>query len=178
MRGTPEALRRPCEVQDAPATSQNKRDRWQYISPAFIDDLFSQPMDSAAPSSLLPEAASDPVAAVRDGLPHAALERVREALGAPDVLLARALGVSERTLYRRRKEEGRLTPEESDRLLLLAETVELATEALDDPTEAQRWLREPHSLLAGESPLEHMDTVAGIQEVHTMLLHIEHSMPA
>ena len=129
------------------------------------------------PPSLLPEAASDPVAAVRTGLPYAALERVGKALGAPDALLARALGVSERTLYRRRKEEGRLTSEESDRLLLLAETTQLATKALDDSDEARRWLREPHSLLGGESPLEHMDTVAGIQEVREMLLHIEYSMP-
>ena len=127
--------------------------------------------------ALLPEAAGDPVGAVRSGLPYASLDRVREALGAPDKLLARALSVSERTLYRRRKQEGRLSPAESDRLLLLSETLELAQRALDSEEAARRWLREPHGLLGRESPLEHMDTVAGAQEVQTLLLNIEHSMP-
>ena len=114
---------------------------------------------------------------MRSGLPYASLERVREALGAPDHLLAQALAVSERTLYRRRREEGRLSPAESDRLLLLSETVALAQRALDSEEAARRWFRKPHSLLGGESPLEHMDTVAGAREVQTMLLSIEHSMP-
>jgi len=128
--------------------------------------------------SLLPEAAADPVGAVRSGLPYASLERVREVLGAPDHLLAQALSVSERTLYRRRKQEERLSPAESDRLLLLSETFELARRALDSEEAARRWLREPHELLGGERPLEHMDTLAGAQEVQTMLLSVEHSMPA
>ena len=46
-----------------------------------------------------------------------------------------------------------------------------------DPEQARKWLQEPHSLLGEESPLEHMDTVAGIEEIQAMLLHIEHSMP-
>lgn len=118
----------------------------------------------------------DRVAAVREGLSYGSLRRVRDALGAPDALLARALGVSERTLHRR-KEQGRLSAEESDRLLLLAEVVDLAAQAFDDLEQARQWLRQPHSLLGGESPLEHMDTFAGTDEVRSMLYHIEYSMP-
>lgn len=125
---------------------------------------------------LLPEGQDDPVAAVRAGLPYAAFERIRRAVGAPDPLLARVLSVSERTLLRR-KEHGRLTSEESDRLLLLAEVFRLAVLAFDDEDGARAWLSEPHALLGGESPLEHMDTIAGIEEVKTMLYHIEYSMP-
>jgi hypothetical protein len=32
-------------------------------------------------------------------------------------------------------------------------------------------------MLGGESPLDRMDTVTGMQEVKTMLSHIEHGMP-
>ena len=135
---------------------------------------------SEAPStaaSIIPEIGSDPVAAVRAGLPYAALEHVRDHLDASDDLLARALGVSTRTLKRRR-ETGTLTTDESDRLVLLAEIVALARQALDSAEFARGWLRAPHSMLGGESPLDHVDTVTGMQEIKTMLHHIEYGMPA
>jgi putative toxin-antitoxin system antitoxin component (TIGR02293 family) len=128
-------------------------------------------------ASLIPEIGADPVAAVRAGLPYTALEHVREHLEASDDLLARALGISSRTLKRRR-ETGTLTTDESDRLVLLAEIVVLARQALDSAEAAREWLRTPHSMLGGESPLDHMDTVTGMEEVKTMLYHIEYGMPA
>jgi len=135
---------------------------------------------SEAPStaaSIIPEIGSDPVAAVREGLPYTALEHVRDHLGASDNLLSRALGISARTLSRR-QETGTLTTDESDRLVLLAEIVALARQALDSAESAREWLRTPHSMLGGESPLDHMDTVAGMNEVKTMLYHIEYGLPA
>jgi putative toxin-antitoxin system antitoxin component (TIGR02293 family) len=75
-------------------------------------------VDTPTAASLIPEIGADPVAAVRAGLPYAALEPVREHLEASDDLLAQALGISARTLRRRRK-TGTLTPDESDRLVLL-----------------------------------------------------------
>lgn len=120
---------------------------------------------------------SDPVASVREGLPYAALERVQEHLNASEEVLARALGVSARTLGRRR-ETGTLTTAESDRLVLLAEIVRLAAQALDGMEPAREWLSAPHSMLGGESPLKHMDTITGMDEVRTMLYQIEYGMPA
>lgn len=132
---------------------------------------------SPTAASIIPEIGADPVAAVRAGLPYAALEHVREHLEASDDLLAQALGISARTLSRRR-ETGTLTTNESDRLVLLAEIFVLARTALDSATAAREWLRTPHSMLGGESPLDHMDTVTGMEEVKSMLYHIEYGMPA
>ncbi len=98
-------------------------------------------------------------------------------MSVPNRLLARVLSISERTLHRR-EQEGQLTSDESDRLLLLAEVGQLAFLAFDGVEEARSWLASPHALLGGESPLEHMDTLAGLDEIQTMLYHIEHSMPA
>ncbi len=128
-------------------------------------------------ASIIPEIGTDPVAAVRAGLPYTALEHVRDHLNASDDLLARALGVSARTLKRRR-ETGTLTTDESDRLVILAEIVALARKALDGAEPAREWLRTPHSMLGGDSPLDHMDTVTGMEEVKTMLYHIEYGLPA
>jgi putative toxin-antitoxin system antitoxin component (TIGR02293 family) len=62
--------------------------------------------------------------------------------------------------------------------VLLAEIVALARQALDSAEAAREWLRTPHAMLGGESPLDHMDTAVGMQEVKTMLHHIEYGMPA
>ena len=132
---------------------------------------------SLTAASIIPEIGSDPVASVREGLPYSALEGVQDRLQVPEDLLARTLGVSTRTLSRRR-EAGKLTTGESDRLVLLAEIVGRAREALDGMDPAREWLSAPHSLLGGESPLEHMDTIAGMQEVEAMLAQIEYGMPA
>lgn len=137
----------------------------------------SSPGHSSSVMSLLPELRPDPVAAVRAGLPYAALDRIQAHLEVSNARLAPILGVSPRTL-RRRREAGTLTTDESDRLVLLAETIARARQAFDNAAAAREWLCAPHSLLGGESPLDRMDTVAGIEEVKAMLYHIEYGMPA
>jgi len=131
----------------------------------------------SAAASIIPEIGSDRVAAVRAGLPYEAVEHVQEHLEAPHELLARAMGISSRTLSRR-PETGTLTTGESDRLVLLAEIVALARQALDSTEAIQEWLSTSHSMLGGKSPLDHMDTVAGMEEVKNMLYHIEYGIPA
>jgi hypothetical protein len=84
---------------------------------------------SASARSLLPELGSDPVAAVRAGVPTAALDRLQSHLQVSDARLAPLLGVSSR------------------------------------------------ALLGGETPLDRMDTGAGMAEVTAMLYHIEYGMP-
>jgi len=118
----------------------------------------------------------DPVAAVRAGLPYSAYVALQDALGVSDHVLAPLLATSERTLQRRRR-QGRLASEESDRVLLLSGVFALAARALDGEERAAAWLGTPHALFDGETPLEYMDTLAGVEEVRTALLHIEHGMP-
>ena len=103
---------------------------------------------SASARSLLSELGSDPVAAVRQEVPTTALDRLQSHLQVSDARLAPLLGVSPRTL-RRRRTAGTLTPHESDRLVLVAEVVAFAQRALDGVDPAREWLRAPHSLLNG-----------------------------
>ena len=98
---------------------------------------------STSARSLLPELGSDPVAAVRQGVPTTALDRLQSHLDVSDTRLAPLLGVSPRTL-RRRRTAGTLTPYESDRLGLGAEVGALAQQALDGADPA----REPPSRAA------------------------------
>ena len=118
------------------------------------------------------------VASVRAGLPMQAFERLRELLKLPARELGAALSISERTLVRRR-EKGRLTPEESDRLLRLAQLAELALTVFEgDRQGAQRWLTEPKTLLGDEPPIQRADTQAGAREVEDMLYALEFGFAA
>lgn len=115
--------------------------------------------------------------AARQGLPYAAYERVQGLLSVPSKELARAVRISPRTL-RRRKEEGHLSPEESDRLIRLARIVALALWVYESPDKAARWLTSEKQLLAGETPLERTDSEPGAREVEDMLYAIEFTFPA
>lgn len=125
----------------------------------------------------------DPVQAAREGLPFRALDRVSAALFGPSrtatETLARALGLSSKTMDRRASSPGApLPPRDSDRLLLLAETFDLAVLALDGEDQARAWLARPHKLFGGEPPVSRLDTLAGVREVQTALYHIEYGMVA
>lgn len=160
------------------STMTNLANDAEYTNEAeYTDVSYTDVNHAREPALSLLEVGGDPVAAVRSGLPYAALERLRAVLVAPDEQIARALAISMRTLSRRQV-EGQLTTSESDRLLILAQIFDLASRALDSEEVARRWLQAPHALLGGESPLEHMDTLAGTEEVRTLLYSIEYTMPA
>lgn len=115
---------------------------------------------------------------VRRGLSYEAFERLMSFLGISARELGEHLSISRRTLARRCK-SGKLTPEESDRLLRLARLGEMALVVFEgQQASARRWLTEPKSLLSGESPLERADTEAGAREVENMLFAIEFTAAA
>ncbi len=148
-----------------------------------LPDLRAVPLDRLDGTRLLglsgegTREANAPVAYVRDGLPTEAFDRLQAFLGCPSSTLAGALGLAPRTLARRRQ-SGRLAPEESDRLLRTARLAELALVVFEEADAAAAWLTTPKRLLGGETPLERTDTAPGAREVEDMLYAVEFSMPA
>jgi putative toxin-antitoxin system antitoxin component (TIGR02293 family) len=112
---------------------------------------------------------------VRAGLPYAALEAVATRYEIPTEALVRVLHIPPRTLARR-KQERRLRPDESDRLLRLARIAARAEEVLGSRENAAGWLREPIIALGGVSPLDYIDTELGAREVEHTLGRIEHGV--
>jgi len=110
------------------------------------------------------------VEALRRGLPASAFRRASAALDVPAGELSRALGLNRRTLSRRK---ARLSPTESSRLFRLARLHARASEVLDGPAAATRWLRRPQRALGGAVPLALLDTDAGALEVERLLGRIE-----
>jgi putative toxin-antitoxin system antitoxin component (TIGR02293 family) len=90
--------------------------------------------------------------------------------------IAQFAGISKRTLTRRRS-EGRLRPDESDRLLRLSRILELAVDLFEGDAAAGRdWLEKPQSALSGAVPLEFASTDVGAREVEKLIARLEHGV--
>ncbi len=118
---------------------------------------------------------SELVETVRAGVPYKALESVRQAAGLSREEASSLLGIPRRTLARRRK-EGRLTVEESDRVYRLAHLMARALEVFGDQGKVLRWLRKPNRALGGVVPLSRLDTDAGTREIERILGRLEHGV--
>lgn len=124
---------------------------------------------------LKPRSALDWIRMIRDGIPAAAIESILSAAGLAQSELARALGIPERTLARR-KREGVLNSEESSKLVRLARVISRAQEVFDDPAAAVDWLKVPNAALGGNTPLSLLDTDIGAENVLDTLGRIEHGV--
>src|SRR5438477_12038964 len=122
-----------------------------------------------------PRSALDWIGMIREGIPAAAVESILNVVGLSQSELARALGIPERTLARR-KREGVLNSEESSKLLRLARVVSRAQEVFDDRRVAVDWLKAPNAALRGHAPLSLLDTDIGAESVLDTLGRVEHGV--
>ncbi len=87
------------------------------------------------------------------------------------------LAVPRKTLAHRRI-LGRLTLEQSDRLLRILRMIEDAEYTFGDPAKAHAWLRRPSALLDNEALLDRLDTDPGSRQVEALLGRIAHGLAA
>lgn len=111
------------------------------------------------------------------GLPTSGWQRLASAVDLSDQQLADAVRISISTLTRR-KREGRFTPEESDRLLRLAELVSKASEVFTSRERLHSWFTTPNQQLAGSVPLDYARTSIGAAEVNRVLERVLDGSPA
>ncbi|CAN5904217.1 DUF2384 domain-containing protein [soil metagenome] len=113
---------------------------------------------------------------VNKGFSYAAVESFRANTGLGATELAELVQINPRTLSRR-KLEGRLRADESDRILRLsrvfARTLRLFGGDLD---KARHWLATPKTALGGESPLNYSRVDVGAREVVDLIGRIEHGV--
>lgn len=90
--------------------------------------------------------------------------------------IASIIGVPARTLARR-KASGRLTADESEKLLRLSGLFEKTLELFEgDRASALAWLSSPKAELEDEAPLGYARTEIGAREVENLLGRIEHGV--
>ncbi len=118
---------------------------------------------------------ADLINKVRLGLPVSVFDRLKEKLGVPEKSLAQTVNIANRTLTRRKK-EGRLKTDESERVLRIARLYERALDVFEEAELARQWFKMPAKALGGKIPLEYADTEPGAQEVEDLLGRIEYGV--
>jgi putative toxin-antitoxin system antitoxin component (TIGR02293 family) len=113
---------------------------------------------------------------VQNGISYLRFHHLSDLMSVPEAHLAEYLGISSRTLERR-KAEGKLNPGESERLVRLARLFELAVELFEgDTLRAAQWMQTPKDPLYRESPLSYSRTEAGAREVENLIGRLEHGV--
>lgn len=113
---------------------------------------------------------------VQRGLPFRALERLGRNLELSMKAIAELTQIRNRTLHRR-KEAGRLHPDESDRLLRVSRVFARAIELFEgDDRAARHWLSAPQRALGGATPLSLAKTELGALEVQRLIGRLEHGV--
>jgi len=139
-------------------------------------------------------------ALIKKGIPWGVVSYIKHAFNLPDEVIARIIGVSPRTIARRRKTvkvpakptgavsgksrrgkatldtSERLSPVESDRIYRFARIIALAEDVFEDKDEALEWLKSPQYGLGGRLPFDMLQTDAGAREVEELLIRIDYGV--
>ena len=116
------------------------------------------------------------LAKIKSGLAFSSVEKLERALHANRKEIASVLSIPTSTLTRRKK-EGRLKTDESDRVVRLAQLKDATVAMMQgDDDAAISWLRTPLDILCGESPLQHARTELGARDVEDLIGRIRHGV--
>ena len=113
---------------------------------------------------------------IKSGFPATVAEPIKQHMDLTDEQLSTALGISPKTLQRKRTSKGTFSAVESDRLYRYARIFALASEVLESEESARRWLNKPKKSLGGRVPLDMLETEEGARQVENQLFRIEHSI--
>lgn len=125
---------------------------------------------------------------IRRGMPSRVMYHVKKEFNLPDEVLALIIGVSLRTVARRRKVSHknvgaararaveRLSPVESDRLYRFARIIALAEDVFENREDALEWLKSKQHGLGGSVPFNMLQTDAGAREVEELLTRIDYGV--
>src|ERR1700690_3809358 len=113
---------------------------------------------------------------VEQGFPFATLRTLEARSGIAASELASVLGIPERTLARRRA-SGKLTWDESDRLLRVSMVFDKAVDLFEgDVAAAASWLLTGRKALGNRTPLAYSRTEVGAREVEDLIGRLEHGI--
>jgi putative toxin-antitoxin system antitoxin component (TIGR02293 family) len=112
---------------------------------------------------------------IHSGLSFRAVLNLQKSLDVPLEKVASVLGMSRATLHRR-KIQGKIDKEESEKLVCYQRLLKKAEDAFGDRASAREWLIQKQTGLAGAVPIEFAKTEIGAREVENLLGRIEYGV--
>jgi len=112
---------------------------------------------------------------IQKGLRFSELETLQSTIDLPFEQLAANLSISRSTLQRR-KAAGRLSPDESDKVIRFSRLLEHAARVFGDIEKGRAWLKYPQYGLGGAVPLDYARTEIGAREVDNLLGRIDYGV--
>jgi putative toxin-antitoxin system antitoxin component (TIGR02293 family) len=112
---------------------------------------------------------------IHAGLSFRAVQNLQKALDVPMDKVASVLGMSRATLHRR-KIQGKIDKEESEKLVRYQRLLKKAEDVFGDTTAAREWLTNKQAGLGDAVPLEFAKTEIGAREVENLLGRIEYGV--
>ena len=121
------------------------------------------------------EDTGDLIRELKRGFPMSAFDTLQSVMDLPAKTLASVANIASRT-FSRRRQEGRLQTDESERLFRIAALFDRAVEVLGSRERARAWFKGPKKALGGKTPLQYADTEPGAREVENLLGRLEHGV--
>ena len=122
------------------------------------------------------ETQRDLVTLVRTGIPVASLEALTRELDLSVDATADYLGLARRTIARRKQEDELLDPQQSERVVRVANVLALAKDVLGTIEKARTWLLKNNRGLGGAKPISLLDTDVGADEVRDVLMRVAYGV--
>jgi putative toxin-antitoxin system antitoxin component (TIGR02293 family) len=112
---------------------------------------------------------------IQKGLRFSELQALQGKIDMPLEQLAGKLSISRSTLQRR-KTAGRLSSDESGKVMRFSQLLEHATKVFGNVDRARGWLKHPQRGLGGAVPLDYAETEIGAREVDRLLGRIDYGV--
>ena len=112
---------------------------------------------------------------IQAGLSFRAVQNLQNALDLPLEKIGSVLGMSRATLHRR-KVQGKIDKEESEKLVRYQRLLKKAEDVFGDTASAREWLTHEQTGLGNAVPLDFARTELGAREVENLLGRIEYGV--
>lgn len=113
--------------------------------------------------------------AIREGISKEDLENLKEQTGLDYDTLAKILSVAKATLHNK-KGKAKFDVAVSERILLLADIYSYGYQVFESKEKFNGWMKAANTSLGGQSPLQLLDTLYGIEEVRHLVGRIEYGV--
>lgn len=163
-------------------TTPNQESPYFMLSDSAVDRTHYKPLDEITHPHIYGQSVGvnhrdtdDIIRVLKQGLPVSSFDQLCLEIDIPAKTLAASTHIATRTLSRRKK-EGRLHTDESERLYRIGALYDRTVEVLGHKDTARHWFKTPKKALGGCSPLEYADTEPGAKEVEDLLGRLEHGV--